>query len=169
MVIRTDFNLWNLLFQGYTKQPRHRYTKAEAYFDIINRQRLTTLTGDEEFIDATLQDLANAWSWDRGSVRKFIEALSEIGAVTFKKDDRQNNKTVIRVNNVSGLTPIREVHPTGKTYDSESSNDSNISGRTPTPQGAMAHSKTILNELRSAPSERSKKALAHLVEKIGEA
>lgn len=135
MVICTDFKLWNLLFQGYTKQPRHRYTRAEAYFDIINRQRLATLTGDDEFIDAGLQDLANAWSWDRGSVRKFIEALSEIGAVTFKKDKRQNNKTAIRANNISGLTPVKEDRPSVKTIDSESASDSTISGRTPTTQG----------------------------------
>ena len=134
MVVETDFTLWNYLFQGYTKQPRHRYTRAEAYFDIINRQRLTTLTGDDEFIDASLQDLANAWSWDRGSVRKFIEALSEIGAVTFKKDHRQNNKTVIRLNNVSGLSSIKVAHPSSKTYDSASPSDSNIIGRTPTTQ-----------------------------------
>lgn len=134
MIVETDFTLWNYLFQGYTKQPRHRYTRAEAYFDIINRQRLTTLTGDDEFIDASLQDLANAWSWDRGSVRKFIEALSEIGAVTFKKDQRQNNKTVIRLNNVSGLSPIKVAHPSSKTYDNASSGDSNIIGRTPTTQ-----------------------------------
>ena len=134
MVVETDFTLWNYLFQGYTKQPRHRYTRAEAYFDIINRQRLTTLTGDDEFIDASLQDLANAWSWDRGSVRKFIEALSEIGAVTFKKDQRQNNKTVIRLNNVSGLSPVKVAHPSSKTYDNASPGDSNIIGRTPTTQ-----------------------------------
>lgn len=89
---------------------------------------------DEDYIDASLQDLANAWSWDRGAVRRFMEALEDMGAVTLDTDYTRNNKTVIRLNNVSGLSPVKVAHPSSKTYDNASLSDSNIIGRTPTTQ-----------------------------------
>ena len=136
MVVQMDFALWNYLLQGTTKKPRHRYSKIEAYYDLLSRHRLMILDGsDDEYMNASLQDLANSWSWDRGAVRRFIEALSDMEAVTLDTDYSRNNKTVIRLNNISGLTPIKEDRPQVKTIDSESASDSTISGRTPTTQG----------------------------------
>ena len=135
MVVQMDFALWNYLLQGCSKKPRHRYTKIEAYHDLLRRQRLMVLDGsDDDYMDASLQDLANAWSWDRGAVRRFVEALSDMEAVTLDTDYSRNNKTVIRLNNVSGLSPVKVAHPSSKTYDSASPSDSYLIGRTPTTQ-----------------------------------
>lgn len=135
MVVETDFALWSYLLHGSTKQPRHRYTRMEAFYDLLTRQRQMMLDGtDNDYMDTSLQDLANAWSWDRGAVRRFVEALSDMEALIMDTDYSRNNKTVIRLNNVSGLSPIKVAHPSSKTYDSASSSDSNIIGRTPTTQ-----------------------------------
>lgn len=135
MVVETDFELWNYLLQGCSKKPRHRYSRMEAFYDLLNRQRQMILNGnDDDYMDASLQDLANTWSWDRGAVRRFVETLSDMEAVTLDTDYSRNNKTVIRLNNVSGLSPVKVAHPSSKTYDSASSSDSNIIGRTPTTQ-----------------------------------
>ena len=135
MVVQMDFALWNYLLLGRAKKPRHRYTKIEAYYDLLSRHRLMMLDGnDDDYMDTSLQDLANAWSWDRGAVRRFVEALSDMEAVTLDTDYSRNNKTVIRLNNVSGLSPVKVAHPSSKTYDNASPGDSNIIGRTPTTQ-----------------------------------
>ena len=100
--ISTDFALWNFLFQGYANQGPHRYTKAEAFFDLINRERLAALTKDDEFLNSSIQTLAKVWSWDRSSVRKFLDTLCTIGAASIKTDGYKNT---VRLNNISGLTP----------------------------------------------------------------
>ena len=99
MVIVTDFALWNYLFQGYVNQGAHRYSRAEAFFDLVNRQRLAYLTGDGEFLEAGIQQLANVWSWDRTSVRKFIGSLCELGAASI---ETKANRTCIRLTNIEG-------------------------------------------------------------------
>ena len=108
MVIVTDFALWNYLFQGYFNQGAHRYSRAEAFFDLVNRQRLANLTGDGEFLEAGIQQLANVWSWDRTSVRKFIGSLCELGAASI---ETKNNRTCIRLTNIEGSDPSGHLTP----------------------------------------------------------
>ncbi len=103
MVIVTDFALWNYLFQGYVNQGAHRYSRAEAFFDLVNRQRLAYLTGDGEFLEAGIQQLANIWSWDRTSVRKFIGSLCEMGAASI---ETKANRTCIRLTNIASSDPL---------------------------------------------------------------
>lgn len=100
--ILTDFSLWNFLFQGYANQGPHRYTKAEAYFDLLNRERLAVLTKDNDYLNGSIQTLANVWSWDRSSVKKFIDTLCTIGAASVMTDGYKNT---VRLTNISGLTP----------------------------------------------------------------
>lgn len=136
MMVVTTYETWSFLLQGISKRPRHRYTKIEAYYDLLNRQRIMILDGGgDDCIDACLQDLANVWRWDRGTVQRFIERLEQYGALTTSVDYSRNKRIMIRVNNISGLTPIKEDRPSVKTIDSESASDSTISGRTPTTQG----------------------------------
>lgn len=108
ITVCTDFELWNFLFQGYANQGPHRYTKAEAFFDLVNRERLAVLTKDSEFLNSSIQTLANVWSWDRSSVRKFIDTLCAIGAASVTTDGYKNT---VRLTNVSGLTPQKGADP----------------------------------------------------------
>lgn len=80
--ILTDYRLWNTLFPGFSNLKPHKFSKAEAFFDLINRQRLSWLTNDDDYINISMQGLANIWGWDRSAVKRFLEQLETIGAVT---------------------------------------------------------------------------------------
>jgi len=60
------------------------------------------VTRDGEFLEAGIQQLANVWSWDRTSVRKFIGSLCELGAASI---ETKNKRTCIRLTNIEGSDP----------------------------------------------------------------
>lgn len=128
ITVCTNFELWNFLFQGYVNQGPHRYTKAEAYFDLLNRERLAVLTKDDEFLNSSIQTLANVWSWDRSSVRKFIDSLSAIGAASVRTDGYKNT---VRLKNVSGLTPQEGATQKQTHRENATHNDSHLQGDLP--------------------------------------
>lgn len=64
--------------------------------------RLVCVTGDGEFLEAGIQQLANVWSWDRTSVRKFVGSLCELGAASI---ETKANRTCIRLTNIEGSDP----------------------------------------------------------------
>lgn len=101
MKVTTDYNVWKLFFQGSEYQKEHRYSKAEAYFDLVNRQRLALLTEDDSYINGGILALAHAWSWDRTTVKKFIDSLCANRAATVTP---VGNKSIIRLTNVSFLS-----------------------------------------------------------------
>lgn len=70
MKVTTDYNVWKLFFQGQEYQKEHRYSKAGAYFDLVNRQRLARLTEDDSYVNGGILALAHAWSWDRTTLKK---------------------------------------------------------------------------------------------------
>lgn len=57
------------------------------------------VTCDGEFLEAGIQQLANIWSWDRTSARKFIGSLCELGAASI---ETKANRTCIRLTNIEG-------------------------------------------------------------------
>ena len=100
MTVKTDYELWSLLFKDSSPQRSRKLSKAEAYFDLVKRHRLATLTKNDSYMDGGILALAKAWRWDRNTVKKFIDSLCAIGAATMKK---VGNKTVILITNVSYL------------------------------------------------------------------
>ena len=100
MTVSTDYDLWSMLFKDSSSQGSHKLSKAEAYFDLIRRHRLATLTKNDSYLDGGILALAKAWLWDRNTVKKFIDSLCSIGAATIKK---VGNKTAIFVTNVTYL------------------------------------------------------------------
>lgn len=77
------------------KRKRTRLTKAEAFFDLLSRQRLAISTNDERYINDSLQQLAEAWGWQRPTASKFINKLVELGAISLAP---LANKSVVRFN-----------------------------------------------------------------------
>lgn len=75
------FTLWQLLMQNIKLKP-HKYSRAEAYYDLLCRQRLTLLTGDYDCLPGTIQKLSQTWSWDRSTVNRFIISLVDIGVAS---------------------------------------------------------------------------------------
>ena len=100
MTVSTDYDLWSMLFKDSSSLGSHKLSKAEAYFDLIRRHRLATLTKNDSYLDGGILALAKAWLWDRNTVKKFIDSLCSIGAATIKK---VGNKTAIYITNVTYL------------------------------------------------------------------
>ena len=100
MTVSTDYDLWSMLFKDSSSQGSHKLSKAEAYFDLVRRHRLATLTKNDSYLDGGILALAKAWLWDRNTVKKFIDSLCSIGAATIKK---VGNKTAIFITNVTYL------------------------------------------------------------------
>lgn len=82
MVIATDYRLWCVLFQDTTKKRARRLTRAEAFFNLVQRQRLSMQMPGYDIADGGYQQLAEEWGWDRTTVRKFLQELTDIGAVS---------------------------------------------------------------------------------------
>lgn len=100
MTVSTDYDLWSMLFKDSSSLGPHKLSKAEAYFDLVRRHRLATLTKNDSYLDGGILALAKAWLWDRNTVKKFIDSLCTIGAATIKK---VGNKTAIFITNVTYL------------------------------------------------------------------
>ena len=100
MTVSTDYDLWSMLFKDSSSQGSHKLSKAEAYFDLIRRHRLATLTKNDSYLDGGILALAKAWLWDRNTVKKFIDSVCSIRAATIKK---VGNKTAIFITNVTYL------------------------------------------------------------------
>jgi hypothetical protein len=62
------------------KQPK--YSRLEAFRDLMERQRIALLTGDGKFMKGSVLEFSKAWGWDRDTVSRFLEKLQELGIVT---------------------------------------------------------------------------------------
>ena len=82
-----------------SKGNRHRYSKAEAFFDLLDRQRISNSTGDNDYMSNSVQLLANTWGWMRPTAKKFLDKLQEIGAITLTSS---GNRIVVSLNNIIG-------------------------------------------------------------------
>lgn len=91
--ILTNLSLWNTLFGDTLITPKRKFTKGEAFYDLLQRQK-RALKEDQEALPGNFQSLADAWGWHRQTVRRFFEELTAIGAVTI---ERQVNQTVIQI------------------------------------------------------------------------
>lgn len=87
LIIETDYQLWEFLFRDQSKNKK-RHTKAEAFYDLIKRQREALLIQDETYLTSTVSDLMDQWTWSRQNVNIFLEELEKIGAITIERDKR---------------------------------------------------------------------------------
>lgn len=88
-----------------TMRRKHKYTKAEAYYDLCYRQYMTAVTGEPQFMTGGIQELANSWSWARDSVSRFITHLvkSQV-AITLNI----STSVVVILTNIEGLPDLPE-------------------------------------------------------------
>ena len=80
LIIQTDIPLWNFLVQGIKKT--HRVSRVQAFADLIDRQRIALLKGEDEKLTGTIQDMARTWGWDRDTVVRFLDSLEQLGVIT---------------------------------------------------------------------------------------
>ena len=98
--VSTDYELWSFLFQENSSKEKHKLSKGEALFDLIKCQRLWMLTNDDSYIDGGILALANAWTWDRNTVKRFIDSLANLGVAAV---ENAGNKTIVTLTNVTHL------------------------------------------------------------------
>lgn len=70
--------------------------------DVGDRHHVANVTGDGEFLETGLQQIANVWSWYRTSFRKFVCSLCELCAASI---ETKANRTCIRLTNIEGSDP----------------------------------------------------------------
>lgn len=102
--IATSFELWVFLLDGraianQSKGTKHRYTKAEAFFDLLNKQRIYNSTLDDVYINSSVLQLADSWGWMRPTAKKFLDTLAEMKVITLTP---MGNRIVVRLNNIMG-------------------------------------------------------------------
>ena len=102
--IVTSFELWDFLLDGrtianQTKGVKHRYTKAEAFFDLLDRQRISNSTFDDGYMNSSILKLADSWGWMRPTAKKFLDILAEMKVITLTP---MGNRIVVRLNNIMG-------------------------------------------------------------------
>lgn len=116
MKILTDFSLWNLLLENSVPTGHKKLTKAEAFYDLLNRQKQAIIY-DQDMLPGNFQILADNWNWHRQTVKKFLSELQAIGAIEI---ELSVNRTVIRVANVTFTSP----HPMDGSQNIQGSNPS---------------------------------------------
>ena len=87
LIIRTNYKLWEYLFKDQQKKAK-KLTKAEAYYDLIKKQREALLIQDENYLMASCSDIMEQWGWSRQNVNIFLEDLERIGAITLERNTR---------------------------------------------------------------------------------
>jgi hypothetical protein len=101
MKILTDFSLWNLLLKNSVPAGHKKLTKAEAFYDLLNRQKLAVLY-DQDVLPGNFQILTENRNWHHQAVKKFLSELQVIGAIDI---DLSANRMVIRGANVIFTSP----------------------------------------------------------------
>ena len=92
IVIQTDIPLWNFLVQGIKKA--HKVSRVQAFVDLIDRQRIALLKGEDENLTGTIQDMAKAWGWDRDTVARFLDNLEQLGVLTVETTGNRKSFTL---------------------------------------------------------------------------
>jgi hypothetical protein len=89
MVIPINFLLWDYLLKG-KKQPS-KFTRCEAFFDLIKRQSAVMDQIGEIYINGSLRELALAWHWDRETVSRFLSQLAMLGILLVHNDEHRTS------------------------------------------------------------------------------
>ena len=91
--IQTDISLWKMLLQGIKKT--HKLSRVEAFYDLIDRQCVSMLKGEDSHLSGSILEIAKAWGWDRETVGRFLDNLEQLGVVTI---DMEGNRKTVRMN-----------------------------------------------------------------------
>lgn len=111
MKIIVDFSLLKLLSANTKKTGK--FTRVQALCDLIERQYLTALQEEGEYLKGSILEFAKNWRWDRETVNRFLNELEQQGIVSSQMT--QNRKT-FKVNytteeEIDSLAPAKLAEP----------------------------------------------------------
>lgn len=121
MKILTDISLWKYLIGGQKKSPL-RVSRVEAFYDLIDRQRVALLKGEGDYLKGSILEFAKAWGWDRETVTRFLDNLKQLRVLTI---DMVGNRKSVRLNYVIEKKSVPGAsHDPSEPFLSSSANDS---------------------------------------------
>ena len=92
MVVPTNILLWDYLLKGNKLAPK--FTRCEAFYDLIKRQTTIMNQTDELYINGSIRELAMAWRWDRETVSRFLSQLTEFGLLMVGQNEYRASYTL---------------------------------------------------------------------------
>ena len=81
MKIPTDIPLWSYLLSGHKNSTR-KFSRAEAFFDLMQRQYAALHDGREKYLHGNVVKLAAAWHWNRDTASVFLDKLEQLDVLT---------------------------------------------------------------------------------------
>lgn len=90
MKIIVDFSLLKML--SANKKKLGKFTRVQALCDLIERQYITALQEDGEYLKGSVFEFSKNWGWDRDTVARFLNELELLGIVSSQMT--QNRKTI---------------------------------------------------------------------------
>lgn len=93
--ILTDIPLWIYLSQG-SKTPS-KMSRVQAFCDLIERQHVSMLKGDDDYLKGSVLEFSKSWGWDRETVVRFLDNLKLLDAITI---DMAGNRKAVRLKHV---------------------------------------------------------------------
>ncbi len=107
MVVPTNLILWDYLLKGAKRPPK--FSRCEAFCDLIKRQQKNLLQTGEPYILGSASELSLAWHWDRETVSRFFDQLTKFGILLVHDEDRRTSYS-LRCS-LETLTPQCELNP----------------------------------------------------------
>ena len=97
LVIPFSMELWHFLVGGQKNFQKKdgRFTRAEAFDDLLERQHAAAMRDFDEPIKADITVLSRAWQWQRTTTTTFLDTLQDLGVLTSEKS---GNSRIFRLN-----------------------------------------------------------------------
>ena len=97
LIIPFSMELWHFLVGGQKNFQKKdgRFTRAEAFDDLLERQHAAAMRDVDEPIKADITDLTRAWQWQRTTTATFLDTLEGLGVLISKKS---GNSRIFRLN-----------------------------------------------------------------------
>ena len=111
MKIIVDFSLLKML--SANKKKLGKFTRVQALCDLIERQYITSLQEDGEYLKGSVLDFARTWGWDRDTVARFLNELELLGIVSSLMNHNRKNFKVNYVTDeeIDSLAPAKLAEP----------------------------------------------------------
>ena len=111
MKIIVDFSLLKML--SANKKKIGKFTRVQALCDLIERQYITALQEDGEYLKGSVFEFSKNWGWDRDTVARFLNELELLGIVSSQMNQ---NRKIFKVNYVTdeeihSLAPAKITEP----------------------------------------------------------
>ena len=87
LVIPFSMELWHFLVGGQKNFQKKdgRFTRAEAFDDLLERQHAAAMRDVNEPIKADITVLSRTWQWQRTTTATFLDNLEGFGVLTSQK------------------------------------------------------------------------------------